>query len=90
MLVDSTCAMQMLKQGIGSFERAKDIKVRYFWLKDLIDKGLNKLVYTPTEELVADILTKPLNGWKFRYLLSKLLGWNIEMHYDGDVKKEVC
>jgi hypothetical protein len=90
MLVDSTCAMQMLKQGTGSFKRAKHIKVRYFWLKDLIDKGLIKLVYKPTEELVADILTKPLTGWKFRYLLSKLLGWNIEMHYDGDVNEEVC
>jgi hypothetical protein len=26
-LVDSTCAMQMLKQGTGSFKRAKHIKV---------------------------------------------------------------
>jgi hypothetical protein len=59
-------------------------------LKDLIEKGLIELVYTPTEELVADILTKPLTGWKFRYLLSKFLGWNIEMHYDGDVNEEVC
>jgi hypothetical protein len=39
MLVDSTCAMQMIKQGTGSFKRAKHIKVHYFWLKDLIDQG---------------------------------------------------
>jgi hypothetical protein len=58
-LVDSTCAMQLLKQGTGSFKRAKHIKVQYFWLKDLIEKGLIELVYTPTKELVADILTKP-------------------------------
>jgi hypothetical protein len=31
MLVDSTCAMQMVKQGTGSFKRVKHIKVRYFW-----------------------------------------------------------
>jgi hypothetical protein len=30
MLVDSTCVMQMIKQGTGSFKRAKHIKVRYF------------------------------------------------------------
>jgi hypothetical protein len=30
----------------------------------------------PTDELVADILTKPLTGWKFQYLLYKLIGWN--------------
>ena len=74
MLVDSTCAMQMVKQGTGSFKRAKHIKVRFFWLKDLLDQGLLELIYTPTDELVADILTKPLTGWKFYYLLGKLLG----------------
>ncbi len=89
MLVDSTCAMQMVKQGTGSFKRAKHIKVRYFWLKGLIDEGMIEPIYTPTEELVADILTKPLMGWKFQYLLYKLLGWSIEMHYNGAVNEEV-
>jgi len=89
MLVDSTCAMQMVKQGTGSFKRAKHIKVRYFWLKDLIDEGMLELIYVPTDELVADILTKPLTGWKFQYLLHKLLGWNIEMHYGSDINEEV-
>jgi hypothetical protein len=59
MLIDSTCAMQMIKQGTGSFKRAKQIKVRYFWLKDLIDQGMLEIIYTLTDELVADILTKP-------------------------------
>jgi hypothetical protein len=30
MYVDSTCAMQMIKQGTGLFKRAKHIKVRFF------------------------------------------------------------
>jgi hypothetical protein len=90
-LVDSTCAMQMVKQGTGSFKRAKHIKVRFFWLKDLIDQGFIELIYTPTDELVADILTKPLVGWKFQYLLMKLLGWcHGEMIYDKHVTEEVC
>jgi len=86
----STCAMQMVKQGTGSFKRAKHIKVRYFWLKELIDEGMLELIYLPTDELVADILIKPLTGWKFQYLLRKLLGWNIEMHHSGDINEEVC
>jgi len=89
MFVDSTCAMQMVKQGTGSFKRAKHIKVRYFWLKELTDSGLIELLYVPTDELVADILTKPLTGWKFQYLLKKLLGWNIEMHCGSDINEEV-
>jgi len=64
-LVDSTCAMQMVKQGTGSFKRTKHIKVCYFWLKELIDEGMLELIYMPTDELVADILIKPLTGWKF-------------------------
>jgi hypothetical protein len=47
------------------------------------------MIYTPTDELVADILAKPLIGWKFHYLLCKLLVWNIAMHQDGDVNEEV-
>jgi hypothetical protein len=90
MLVDSKCAMQMLQQGTGSFKCAKHIKVRYFWLKELIDSGVIEMMYTPTEELVADILTKPLVGWKFQYLLYKLIGWNNvvidnECHFTEDV-----
>ncbi len=69
MLVDSTCAMQIVKQGTRSFKCAKYIKVQFFLLKDLIDQGIIDLIYTPTDELVADILTKTLVGWKFQHLL---------------------
>jgi hypothetical protein len=74
MLVDSTCAIQMVKQGTGSFKRAKHIKLFYFWLKALIDEELIEVFYMSTDELVVDILTGPLNGWKFQYLLFKLFG----------------
>jgi hypothetical protein len=61
--------------------------VRFFWLEDLIDQEMIGLIYTPTDELVADILTKPLVGWKFQYLLYKLLGWNnSEMSHNSHVK----
>ncbi len=73
MFVDSTCSMQIVKQGTGSFRRAKHIKVRYFWLKDLIDIGLIEMIFTLTDRVVANILAKPPTGWKFHYLLCKLL-----------------
>jgi hypothetical protein len=81
MHVDSTCAMQMVKQGTGSFKRAKHIKVQFFWLKDLLDKGLLELIYMPTDELVADV----------QYLLFKLLGWNnSKINNDLHLIEEVC
>jgi hypothetical protein len=72
---DNKCSMEMLRQGTGSFKRAKHIKVRYFWLKELIDTGRVILKYVCSKDLVADILTKPVTGSKFRYLRGKLLGW---------------
>jgi len=44
-------------------------------MKELLDNGSLKLIYMPTDELAAEILTKPLTGWKFQYLLYKLIGW---------------
>ena len=72
--MDNKCSMRLLEQGTGSFKRAKHIKVRFFWLKDLIDDGEIVLIYVPSEELVADTLTKATTGAKFKYLRGKLLG----------------
>ncbi len=91
MLIGSTCAMQMVRQGTESFKHAKHIKVQFIWRKDLIDQGIIKMIYTPTNELVANILTKPLMGWKFQYLLYILLGWNnAEVNNIRLFTKEVC
>jgi hypothetical protein len=71
---DNKCTMDILRMGTGSFKRAKHIKVRYFWLKQLIDEGSVMLRYVPTAEMVSDIMTKPVVGSKFKYLVGKLLG----------------
>jgi hypothetical protein len=51
--------MQMVKQGTGSFKRAKHIKIHFFWLKDSIEKALLRLMYLPADKLVV---TKPLTS----------------------------
>ena len=66
--------MRLLEQDTSYFKRAKHIKVRFFWLKDLIEGDEINLVYVPSEELVADMLTKATTGAKFKYLRGKLLG----------------
>ena len=50
------------------------LKVHYFWSKLLIDVEEIVLKYIPSEELVADLLTKAITGAKFKYLRAKLLG----------------
>jgi hypothetical protein len=49
-----------------------------------------ELIYMPMDELVANILTKPLTGCKFQYLLYKLLGWDDEFDNNCNFNKEVC
>jgi hypothetical protein len=65
----------MAKKGSGTFKRAKHIKVRWFWIKDLVDLKLIVIEYISTDEMIADVLTKPVLGTKFRYFQAKLLGW---------------
>ena len=42
--------------------------------KDLIDEEEILLKYIPSEELVADLLTKAITGANFKYLRAKLIG----------------
>ncbi|CAI7886710.1 unnamed protein product [Closterium sp. NIES-53] len=44
----------------GSVNRTKHISLRYFFVKDTIDKGRMRLVYCPTSDMAADSLTKKL------------------------------
>ena len=72
---DNTSTILMANRGNGTFKRTKHIKMRYFWVKDLIDAGVMVLSYTPTSLMVSDILTKPLGGSRFKTLRARLLGW---------------
>jgi histone deacetylase 1/2 len=85
---DSECSLKMLKKGTGSFKRAKHIKIRYFWLKDLIDAGAVVMKYLPTTDMIADIFTKAISGAQFHYLCSLLMGWvKLKSHVASE---EVC
>ena len=58
-----------------SAERTRHIAIRFFWLKDRVDAGELAIVYCPTADMVADLLTKPLQGEAFRRLRRRLLNW---------------
>jgi hypothetical protein len=72
---DNKSAIMIEEKGRGTFKRTKHIELRFLWIDDLIKLGKLCVKYIPTAEMIADILTKPLIGSKFRYLQAKLLGW---------------
>ena len=53
-------------------DKSKYIEVTYHYIQDMVQKGIVKLKYVPTEEQVADVLTKPLSRVKFEYFQDKL------------------
>ena len=69
---DSQSAMKMLRRPEPG-ARSKHVDMRYFKIKELVDRNVVHLVHEGTDTLVADILTKPLGPEKFRPLADRLL-----------------
>ncbi|CAI7827079.1 unnamed protein product [Closterium sp. NIES-54] len=53
----------------GFANRTKHIALRYFFVKDEIEKGRLELSHCPTSEMAADYLTKKLGKSKFEYCM---------------------
>lgn len=71
---DNKSAIFMKENGENSaVGNSKHIDVRYFFAKQHIDSGLIKIVNLPTADMLADVLTKPLQGTKFYEFRSGLL-----------------
>ena len=62
---DSTSCMKLAENGRSFNQLSRHINIRYFFIKDRMDAKEIKLKYVQIDELVADILTKPLQGEKF-------------------------
>ena len=66
----------MQKNGRNSCTgNSRHIKIRYFWIKNRIDEKEVRVEYLPTDMMLADFFTKPIQGVKFRELRSYIMGW---------------
>ena len=74
---DNKSTMQLADKGRSTSDRTKHINVRYFFVHDRMESGEISLEYMPTEEMVADILTKPLQGALFMKLRNMLMNWSV-------------
>jgi hypothetical protein len=74
---DNMSTIALLKNGSSNSSRTRHIAIRYFFVSDRVKSGEIKLEYMPTGEMIADILTKPLQGALFLKLRNKLLNWYV-------------
>ena len=72
---DNMSAMKLEKNGKMSAGRnSRHIDIRYFFAKDRVDTEGIDIAYCPTEQMLADFFTKPLQGNLFRRLKAVLMG----------------
>jgi len=53
-------------------DRSKHIDIRYHFIRDCVQRGIVQLQYIPTDEQVAEILTKALGKAKFIFFKDKM------------------
>jgi hypothetical protein len=70
---DNISAMTMASKGKHIGETTRHINIRYFFIKHYLESKEVVLEYLPTESMIADIMTKPLQGALFKSLRAKLL-----------------
>jgi hypothetical protein len=73
---DNQSTLALIKSGKSNSERTRHIAIRFFFVADRVACNEIKLEYMPTEHMLADILTKPLQGSKFLRARKLLLNWN--------------
>jgi hypothetical protein len=68
--------MKMEKNGRNSCTgNSRHINISYFFIKDQVDQKRLEIVYCPTEEMLADYFTKPLQGALFHKFREVIMGW---------------
>jgi hypothetical protein len=76
--------LSLAKNGyVSSSKRTKHIKAKYFFVHHYHNTGEIDLQYCPTEQMWADVLTKPLQGAKFRLMRAFLM--NCPINYSEDL-----
>lgn len=77
--VDNQTAISWGENGV---RRAKHISIRQNYVKKQVDRGTISLVYTPSENILADFLTKPLGRVNFGLKVSRVFKFSLSMQTD--------
>ena len=72
MIFNDNQAAQHLSQNPVVNSKSKHINIREHFIREVVKQGNIKLAYQKTEDMDADLLTKPIGRQKFSYLRSKL------------------
>ena len=72
---DNQSAMRMEENGrMSAGSKSKHINNRHFWITDRVKSGELNIEYCPTELMLADFFTKPLQGSLFNKMRDVIMG----------------
>jgi len=75
LLQDNKSSILLEKNGrASSGKRTRHINIRYYFITDRINMKEIEVEWCPTKEMVADFMTKPLQGSHFRRLRDLIMG----------------
>ena len=71
---DNTSTMKLEENGKeSSGKRTRHFSIKLFYATDLIKRKEMKIIYCPTEEMVADYMSKPLTKTSFNKFRGKIM-----------------
>ncbi|KAH9752513.1 retrovirus-related pol polyprotein from transposon RE1 [Citrus sinensis] len=86
---DNISATELAKNPVFH-SRTKHIEIDVHFIRDKVLSGDLKICYVPSEDQIADILTKPLSSPQFNYLRDKLNVCSCPLSLRGAVKIAHC
>ena len=57
----------------SSSRRTRHLNIRYYFVTDCVQKGQVEITYVPTQDMLGDFFTKPLQGYLFRKLRAHIM-----------------
>ena len=72
---DNQASMRLEKNGfVSTGKQTKHFEIRFWFTTDLVKRGIISIEHCPTLDMVADVLTKPLQGSLFQRHRNTIMG----------------
>ena len=74
---DNLSSMKLETNGkASSGKRTRHFDIKYFYITDLIERKEVEIKYCPTDDMIADYMTKPLSGAKFHKFRKQIMNYS--------------
>ena len=77
LMEDNMSLIHSIKRGETTSSTQRHIRIRSMFTRQFIESGKFELIHCKTRAMIADMLTKPLQGELFEHLRDLILGYSV-------------